>query len=90
MGIRLLPVIRVFRAEGSGSGSVLAGLARRGVYLFASGAVLSTLVFLAAIAGLGSVTQRFLPAVLRNLLNALVGCVLVFYAVRMLPRRARS
>ena len=47
-----------------------------GVYLFAAGAVLSTLVFL--------------PAVLRNLLNAFVGCVLVFNAVRMMLRRARS
>jgi uncharacterized membrane protein len=46
------------------------------VYLFAAGAVLSTLVFL--------------PAVLRNLLHALVGCVLVFYTVRMMLRRARS
>jgi len=73
-------------AAGSESGIFSAS----GVYLFASGAVLLTLVLLAAIAGLGSITQRFLPAVLRNLLNAFVGCVLVFNAVRMLLRRARS
>jgi len=56
--------------------------------LFAAGAVLSTLVFLTAIAGLGSLTQRFLPIAWRNLLNVLVGCVLVFFAARMLLRSA--
>ena len=59
-------------AAGSESGIFSAS----GVYLFAAGAVLSTLVFL--------------PAVLRNLLNPFVGCVLVFNAVRMMLRRARS
>ena len=40
------------------------------------------------LAGLGSLTQRFLPVAWRDLLNALVGCVLVFLAARMLLRRA--
>ncbi len=58
--------------------------------LFAAGCVLSTLVFLSAVAALGTVAGGFLPPLAIQALNALVGAALIFYGLRLLIRKEKA
>lgn len=55
---------------------------RRGMALFGLGAVLSTLFFLSAVAGLGGMLGGFLPDVAMRMLNGAVGVVLIVFGIR--------
>lgn len=57
------------------------------IYLFGIGALLSTLIFLSVVAGVGSLTQQFLSENLKNVLNIIVGIVLIFFGVKMLCKK---
>lgn len=57
---------------------------RQDIYYFGFGAVLSTVIFLTAIAFAGSLTKTFLPSSLIQFLNLLVGLLLIYFAVRMI------
>ena len=55
---------------------------RREIYLFGCGAVLSTAFFLSLVAASGSLINSFISPALINILNAIVGVVLVFFGLR--------
>jgi len=57
---------------------------KQDMYLFGFGAVLSTLIFLSAVAGLGSVMTVFLSETLLSILNAFVGFVLMYFGGKSL------
>jgi threonine/homoserine/homoserine lactone efflux protein len=57
------------------------------LYLFGTGAVLSTFIFLSCIGLLGKVLAHFLPLAIINMLNMLVGVVFLFFAVKLLMKR---
>jgi threonine/homoserine/homoserine lactone efflux protein len=60
------------------------------IYAFGLGAVLSTLVFLTFIALLGSIIQSFISPEVSDLLNIVVGGLLLFFAVRTMIKRNRD
>lgn len=68
----------VFAARLSGD-----GMKRKDVYLYGFGALLSTLVFLTFIAGLGSLTKNFISAAAMQVLNLGVGALLIYFSVKM-------
>ena len=59
-----------------------------GMALYGLGAVLSTLVFLSAIAALGGLTHTFLSAIVVQILNLLVGLVLIGFGIRTAIKKA--
>lgn len=58
-------------------------LRRSDMAVFGTGAVLSTLIFLSAVAALGGITNTFLSANVIRMLNALVGLVLIGFGIRI-------
>ncbi len=60
---------------------------RRGLMLYGLGAVLSTLVFLTAIAALGGILRGFLQDTAVRVLNGVVGAVVVGFGVRAAVKR---
>jgi threonine/homoserine/homoserine lactone efflux protein len=54
---------------------------------FGLGCVLSTLLFLSAVALAGSLINSFLPPLVMMILNAAVGCALIFFGVRLLVKK---
>jgi threonine/homoserine/homoserine lactone efflux protein len=57
------------------------------LYLFGAGAILSTLIFLTLISFLGSITNKFLPLIVVNILNGIVGALLIFFSIKMFIRK---
>ncbi len=60
------------------------------VYLFGLGCALSTLIALTAVAVLGTISGTYLPEMLINLLNFMIGAVLLLFALRMLIRELKT
>ncbi len=60
----------------------------RGMALFGLGAVLSTSVFLSVVAALGGLTHAFQPHVAIQILNLLVGLVLIGFGIRTAVKKA--
>ena len=60
---------------------------RRQLVLFAMGCVLSTLLSLSLVAALGSWLSGFLPETAVQILNVLVGVVLIAYGIKLLLRK---
>ena len=60
---------------------------KKQLFFFAFGCVLSTFVFLSAIAYLGSVLSGFLPQIVMQILNTIVGAVLVIFGVKVLQKK---
>ncbi len=61
---------------------------RRGMALYGFGAVLSTLVFLTAVAALGGLTHTFLSDTVILILNLIVGLVLIGFGIRTAIKKA--
>lgn len=61
---------------------------RKTMYGFGLGALLSTLVFLSAVAFTGSLLNSFLNTAAVNFLNILVGILLVFFGIRTFYRKS--
>jgi threonine/homoserine/homoserine lactone efflux protein len=59
----------------------------RDIYLFGMGAILSTLIFLTLISFLGSITNQFLPIIVINILNGIVGLLLIFFSFKMFIKK---
>jgi len=57
-------------------------MTRKDMYLFGTGAILSTLFFLSVITIIGSLANRFLSSNILYLLNIAVGLVLIFFGIR--------
>lgn len=55
--------------------------------LFGAGCVLSTLIFLSAVAVLGCTISSFLPNSIILMLNAAVGLLLIFFGIRLFIRK---
>ena len=63
---------------------------RNQLALFAAGCVLSTLVFLTAVAALGTAAGGFLPPLALQILNAAVGAALIFYGLKLLLQKEKA
>jgi threonine/homoserine/homoserine lactone efflux protein len=57
------------------------------LYFFGIGATLSTLIFLTLISFLGSITNKFLPIIVINILNGIVGALLIFFSMKMFIKK---
>ena len=57
---------------------------RNQLFYFAVGCILATIVFLTIVAFLGSILIGFLPQVIVQILNLLVGIFLIFFGIRLL------
>ncbi|SDN00643.1 LysE family transporter [Acetanaerobacterium elongatum] len=62
-------------------------MSKSGLFFFGLGCVLATLLFLTAVALLGSIFNTFLPAIVLTVLNAAVGCLLVFFGIRLMIKK---
>lgn len=60
---------------------------RKQLFLFAIGCVLATIIFLTAIAILGSILSSFLPQIIVKFLNVAVGIVLIYFGIRLLCKK---
>ncbi|HPJ03476.1 MAG TPA: LysE family transporter [Candidatus Limiplasma sp.] len=63
---------------------------RRQLWWFATGCVLSTLLSLSLIAGIGTAVSGFLPEIAIQILNVLVGAALIVYGVRLLYKKDQA
>ena len=63
------------------------GLKSRALTLFSAGAVSATLLFLTAVAGLGTVLRSFLPPALSAALNLAVGLLIAGFGVKMMLKK---
>ncbi len=59
-------------------------MTRKDIYLFGTGSVMATLIFLTGIAVMGSLTRCFLADEIIMTLNCLVGVLLLYFALRMI------
>ncbi|MFT3985358.1 MAG: LysE family transporter [Lachnospiraceae bacterium] len=60
---------------------------KRQLFFFALGCVMATIIFLTAVAFLGSILSGFLPQLIVQFLNAAVGIVLIFFGIRLLCKK---
>lgn len=60
------------------------------IYVFGLGALMSTFIFLSAVAGAGSLTHQFLSEDLMKILNIAVGILLICFGFKMVWRRQVS
>lgn len=63
---------------------------KRDIYSFGFGALLSTIVFLSLINFIGSFTKMFLPIKLIQLLNIIVGILLIGFSIKMISKNIFS
>lgn len=56
------------------------------LFYFGIGCVLSTILFLSSVSVVGSVLNLFLPKIVIQILNVLVGGVLIFFGIRLLRK----
>jgi threonine/homoserine/homoserine lactone efflux protein len=62
-------------------------LKRKAVYKFGFGAVLATIFFLSLIALIGSFAKVFFPIYIIQILNIIVGLLLIYFSIRMIFRK---
>lgn len=55
--------------------------------LFAIGLVSSTLFFLTGVALLGTILSEFIPTIVSNILNLLVGLLIIFFGIKLLLKK---
>ncbi|WP_010243539.1 LysE family translocator [Acetivibrio cellulolyticus] len=60
---------------------------KKSLFLFGLGAVLSTIVFLSGVGAIGSIAASFLPPVIISILNAIVGIVFLYFAIKLLVKK---
>ena len=60
---------------------------KKDIYTFGLGALLSTAFFLTLIALVGSLTRTFFPPFVIQLLNILVGILLIYFSIKLLIRK---
>jgi threonine/homoserine/homoserine lactone efflux protein len=60
---------------------------RKDVYLFGFGALTSTIFFLTLIAAIGSFAKVFLPTNVIQVLNIIVGLLLIYFSIRMIFKK---
>lgn len=60
---------------------------RKDIYLFGFGSLLSTIFFLTVIALVGSFAKAFFPTNVIQILNTIVGCLLIYFSIRMIIKK---
>lgn len=63
---------------------------KKQLFFFAVGCVMSTVVFLTVVALLGSILSDFLPKVIIQSLNVIVGIFLIFFGIRLLCKKEKN
>jgi threonine/homoserine/homoserine lactone efflux protein len=63
------------------------GLQSRVLTAFSAGAVSATLLFLTAVAGLGTVLRSFIPPTVSAALNVAVGLLIAGFGVKMILKK---
>lgn len=64
-------------------------MSQKEMYQFGFGAVMATLIFLSAVVLIGMTFKTFVPDALINILNALVGCILVLFGLRLFWKKEK-
>ena len=62
-------------------------LKKNELILFSIGLVSSTIFFLTAVALLGTVLSSFIPDTISNILNAIVGLIIIFFGIKLLVKK---
>lgn len=57
---------------------------KKQLFFFASGCIMATIIFLTAVAFVGSVLGGFIPQIIMQFMNVAVGIVLVFFGIKPL------
>ena len=57
-------------------------MSNRGLFQFGFGTLLSTPIFMTFVVVLGALGGKFLPDMVVNIMNLVVGCLLVFWGLR--------
>ena len=65
-------------------------LKKNELVVFSIGLVSSTIFFLSFIALLGTVLSNFIPIVVSNILNAIVGLLIIFFGVKLLVKKDKK
>ena len=63
------------------------GLKKKELVIFSLGLVSSTLLFLTFVALLGTVLSNFIPVFISNILNVIVGILIMFFGVKLLFKK---
>lgn len=65
-------------------------LKKKELFIFSTGLVSSTLFFLTLIALLGTVLSSFIPETISNILNVIVGILIIFFGIKMLVKKDKK
>jgi len=76
------PLTIVFWAGAFSSKIAEENFTRIDLYLFGFGAVFATLFFLSLVSLMGSITKTFLPTLIIEILNGVVGVLLVYFGIK--------
>jgi threonine/homoserine/homoserine lactone efflux protein len=76
------PLTIVFWAGAFSSKIAEENFHRNDLFLFGSGAVLATFFFLSFVSLAGSITKTFLPSFIIEILNGVVGIVLIYFGIK--------
>ncbi|GAA0116487.1 LysE family translocator [Clostridium senegalense] len=77
------PLTIVFWAGVFSTKIIEENMKRKDIYIFGIGALMATLSFLTLVAVLGTFTKVFLPAYVIQILNIIVGVLLIYFGVKM-------
>ena len=64
-------------------------LKKKELVLFSIGLVSSTLIFLTLVAILGTILSSFIPEIISNILNVVVGLLIIFFGIKMLFKKEK-
>ena len=66
------------------------GLKKKELFIFSIGLVSATLFFLTIIAVLGTILSGFIPESVSNILNVIVGLLIIFFGIKMLVKKEKK
>lgn len=66
------------------------GLKKKELFIFSIGLVSATLFFLTFIAVLGTILSGFIPESVSNVLNVIVGLLIIFFGIKMLVKKEKK
>ena len=66
------------------------GLKKKELFIFSIGLVSATLFFLTFIAVLGTILSGFIPESISNVLNVIVGLLIIFFGIKMLVKKDKT
>lgn len=62
-------------------------LEKKQLFIFSLGLVSATLFFLTAVAVLGTILSEFIPTIISNILNVLVGIIIIYFGIKLLLKK---